>query len=291
MATSPTTLGSQHNSGTSDVVVAADPFATPPAIASDLPIRPPPVALGRPINPHDLPQHDAYPTKSASMSSAGTFSTNLDEKNGGSIWRATEGRKRSCQSSRDPEKAVRRHSRNCRERRSRHDLRHRTYSEDDDVEESRQLQEDNALKILLFLAGPCVLLSMLNIFWTMISLSITVMTQPVRLCARRPSFGQQLGGLVGPALNLQLKSIYTPLPPHADEDTTYKPGMLVLVMLLSPFLSMGMMLAAWVAAIYWASSAVVGDPAGMDKRDDGRETVLALRKWWDKWLVRSTGEE
>lgn len=288
MATSPTTLASRHNSGTSDVLVASDPFATPPAIASDLPTRPPPVALGRPIDPHD-----AYPTKSASMSSAGTFSTELDEKSG-SMERATEGRQKSRQSSRDPEKAVQsphRHSRDSRDRRSRQDISHRTYFEDDEVEDSRQLQEDHALKILLFLSGPCVVLSMLNMFWTIISLSITVMTQPVRLCARRPSFGQQLGGLVGPALNLQLKSIYTPLPPYADEDTTYKPGMLMLVMLLSPFLSMGMMLAAWVTAIYWASSAVVGDPAGLDKRDDGRETVLALRKWWEKWLVRSMREE
>lgn len=300
MASSPATSFTQHNTvAGDDVLVAADPFATPPAITSQLPSRPTPAALGRPIQPHDQSPHAAFPIKSASMSSAGTGSTtrtgsiDCDEKSG-SMEGVAEPPTKSRHFQRDPEKALQsptRHSRYSRDRHSRGDISHRTYIEDDDVEESRQVQENKALKILFFLAGPCAVLSTLNAFWTIISLFITIMTQPVRLCARRPGFGQQLGGLVGPALNLQLKSIYTPLAPHADEDTTYKPGMLVLVMLLSPFLGMGMMLAAWVAAIYWVSSLVVGDPAGLDKRDDGRETVLALRKWWENWLVRSIRNE
>lgn len=195
-------------------------------------------------------------------------------------------------SSRDPEKSAgyspNRHS---RERHSRSSHTHISYTEDDDVDEARELQEEKAVKILLFFSFPCVVLSLLNAIWTLLSLLITLLTQPVRVCARRPTFGQQLGGLLGPALNLQLKSIYTPLPPHADEDLSYHPAMLVAVQLLSPFLSFGMMLAAWVMAVYWLSSAVVGDPAGTDKRDDGKETVLALRGWWEKWLTRSVRED
>jgi hypothetical protein len=196
---------------------------------------------------------------------------------------------------RDPEKAAAqsldRQSRVSRDRTHRDSaLRVSYWNDDEDPDEETNAQEKNALKILLFLALPVVLLSGLNAIWALISLVITTMSQPVRLCARRPTFGQQLGGLVGPALNLQLKSIYTPLSPHADEDATYRPGRLMLVMLLSPFLSMGMAIAAWVVAVYWASSAVVGDPAGTDKRDDGRDTVLALRRWWETWHMRSVRE-
>jgi hypothetical protein len=155
-----------------------------------------------------------------------------------------------------------------------------------DVEEAYRIQEENALKILLFLAMPCVALSFLNAMWALISLFITIFSQPVRLCARRPSFGQQLGGLLGPSLNLQLKCIYTPLSPHASEDYSYHPWTLMTVQLLSPFLSLGVMAAAWVVAVFWLSSFVVGDPSGTDRHDDGSETALALRRFWEKWLRR-----
>lgn len=301
----------RHDSDSDDTL---DPFATPPIDSTNTPTPPRPVAYpaGRttaenwhtgprpPLSPTSS-HHDSltFPTKSASMSSSNTSTTtpisSIDLEKGG-LGREIEPEqpKKQRQSSRDPEKAAQSPSRQSRQSRDRHSRTHNTriaYVEEDDVDDTTLLQESKAVKILLFLAGPCALLSALNAFWTLISLFITIMTQPVRLCARRPTFGQQLGGLVGPALNLQLRSIYTPLPPHADEDTSYRPGMLVLVMLLSPFLSMGMSLAAWVSAIFWLSSAVVGDPAGMDKRDDGRETVMALRNWWEKWLVGSMRED
>lgn len=305
-------LAPRHDPG-SNHAVASDPFATPTLDPCELPAMPEPAAQsnlnsrsssrryidpGRP--PLGLLQHDqaAYPYKSASMSSSGDSSSmtpisSIDLEKSAGLEREAESRKKQ-RTSRDPEKAVHSPERGGlgdRDRR-RSNTSRVSYSEDDDDRyDSRRIQEEKALKILLFLAMPCVVLSFLNLIWTLISLAVTAMTQPVRLCARRPSFGQQLGGLVGPALNLQLKSIHTPLPPHADEDSSYSTGMLMVVMLLSPFLSLGMMLAAWVSAVFWISSAVVGDPAGMDKRDDGRETVLALRDWWERWLVRSMREE
>ncbi|KAK1815306.1 hypothetical protein LTR12_010275 [Friedmanniomyces endolithicus] len=168
---------------------------------------------------------------------------------------------------------------------------HASFSEDDAGDESnsssRRLQEDKAINILLFLSGPCVALSSLNAVWTFIALAISLLSQPVRLCAsNRPTFGQRLSSLLGPALNRQLRCIYTPLPPHANEEMSYHAWTLVVVHMLSPLLSLGMMFLAWVLAVYWVSSVVVGDPAGMDRRDDGRETVLWLRGWWESFLKR-----
>jgi len=166
-----------------------------------------------------------------------------------------------------------------------------SFSEDDQDDNGRRLQEQKALNIILWLSGPCVALSALNTLWTCVAFVITLLTQPVRLCAKRPTFGQQLAGLLGPALNLQLRRIYTPLSPHANEDGSYHAWTLVAVHAMSPFVSLGMMVVAWVLAAYWASSMVVGDPAGMDKRDDGRETALGLRGWWEAYLMRSVREE
>ncbi|CAK3888211.1 hypothetical protein MYCFIDRAFT_210176 [Lecanosticta acicola] len=239
-----------------------------------------------PISSIDLEKHAM--SREASPKKQGRTSRDRQSRHSRHSRHSRYSRHSRDRSSRDPEKAV--HSPPHLHRNRRLEAEQIAY-EYDDVDETRQMQEAKAVKILLYFSGPCVVLSFLNSIWTFITVIISLLAQPVRLCARRPSFGQQLGGLLGPALNLQLKSIYTPLPPHADEDLTYRPGLLVAVQLLSPFLSLGMMIAAWVVAVFWISSAVVGDPAGMDKRDDGKETVLSLRNWWERWLVRSMREE
>ena len=189
--------------------------------------------------------------------------------------------------SRDPEKAMYGSRTNSHQSSNHNAASAVAYLEEDGPDEGERVQEDKAFNILLFMSGPCVVLSAMNMAWACIALVITALSQPIRLCARRPSFGQQLAGLLGPTLNLQLRCIYTPLPPHANEDASYHTFMLAMVHILSPFLSFIMMFAAWVLAVYWMSSKMVGDPAGQDRRDDGKETVLGLRRWWERWLLRS----
>lgn len=315
-------LAPRHNDQGFTEGHASNPFATPTLHPEDLPTPPEPVAqiffnsqsaqsapLANTSSPSVRPHHEkpSYSYKSASMSSSGESSmmtgiSSIDLEKGAlgreqvqkkNTSRDRQSRDRRSREGRvrDPEKAAHSRSSGSHDGQRRGNADRVAYLEDNEQDEAKQLQEEKAVKILLYLSGPCVVLSFLNAIWTFISLVITSMAQPVRLCARRPTFGQQLGGLLGPALNLQLKSIYTPLPPHADEDSSYRTGMLLAVQLLSPFLSLGMMIAAWVVAVFWVSSAVVGDPAGTDRRDDGRETVMALRNWWENWLVRSMREE
>ncbi|KAI7240066.1 hypothetical protein KC330_g1516 [Hortaea werneckii] len=235
------------------------------------------------------PQYDTPKTHSVSSGDSTQMSSFELEKS--SI--AQEQAPPTRHTERDPEKATRSPRRSAQRQANMGDSISLTYSDDDDhdEEDGRRTQEKKAVQILAYLAAPCVVLSFLNCIWAVISLILTLFTQPVRLCARRPSFGQQLGGLLGPALNLQLKSIYTPLKPHANEDMSYNSFALVMVHILSPFLSFVLMFVAWVLAAYWLVSAMVGDPAGMDKRDDGRESVLSLRRWWEYWLMRCVRDE
>jgi hypothetical protein len=227
------------------------------------------------------------------MSSAGTTMSSFDLEKGMAKEQDKQNRRSKRDSARDPEKAF--YSAQAPAR-SQHSSRHSRrpsreasviYSDaDSEIDEGLAIQEAKAMKILFFLSGPVIALSFLNLIWTLISLVITALSQPVRLCARRITFGQQLASLLGPALNLQLKSIYTPLPPYANEDGVFHPGMLVFVHLVSPILSIGVAIAAWVVAAYWLMAGIVGDPAGMDKRDDGRETVLGLRRWWENLMLK-----
>ncbi|KAK5136855.1 hypothetical protein LTR08_001777 [Meristemomyces frigidus] len=233
--------------------------------------------------------HEPY--KSLSMSSAGGSSL-VTPMSSMDLEKSIKVREQApIQLDRDPEKEMNHAGNGSQQPINIGDSASTSYSDRDGEEDDRTRQEDKSLNILLFLSGPCVLLSALNMVWACISLIVTTLTQPVRLCAKRPTFAQQLAGLLGPALNLQLRRIYTPLAPHADEDSSYRTFMLVMVHVISPFLSLGMMVVAWVLAVYWASSAVVGDPAGMDKRDDGREAVLWLRGRWECWLLHSVKEQ
>ena len=293
-----------------------DPFASPASVASNSPTLPKPCTF-----PHTSPpstrvpgekripstQHEwtaaDIPSKYGSVSTTGDdnittpkSSRELDRASLGKeqepehLSRGSERNSKRTRRNHDPEKAGRISSRNGQ---NHHETSTQVaYNEDDNVnDDDRRVQADKAVKILLFLAGPCVVLSSINTVWACIALCITVLSQPVRLCARRPSFGQQLAGLLGPSLNLQLRCIFTPLPPHANEDGPYHSFMLVVVHLLSPFLSFATMFAAWTLAVYWVSSAVVGDPAGQDKRDDGKETVLGLRNWWERWQMKGVKED
>lgn len=62
---------------------------------------------------------------------------------------------------------------------------------------------------------------------------------------------------------------------------------LVLVSMLSPLYSMTIAVATWVAGVFWFYTAILGNPDGKEDRDDGREAVLAVRGWWERWLIRS----
>lgn len=65
---------------------------------------------------------------------------------------------------------------------------------------------------------------------------------------------------------------------------------LVLVHLLSPLVSIGVSVAAIVAAAFWFYVTILGDPNDSDRPEgysDGKTSVLAIRNWWKSWLTRS----
>lgn len=149
------------------------------------------------------------------------------------------------------------------------------------------LQARKALSILLYLAGPCVLLSFVTMIWAFLSLLVTILYQPLRLCTSRLSFGQQLCHLLAPTLTLHLRCIYAPVYPRpVDSEETYRAFWLLAVHMMAPAISLGDAIAAWVVAVYWGLARIVGDPSGVDKKDDGVEAVLGLTRWWESCLMK-----
>ncbi|CAI6259904.1 unnamed protein product [Periconia digitata] len=142
--------------------------------------------------------------------------------------------------------------------------------------------EDKPVQLLLFLSGPCALLSIFIALWTILALFILALVQPFRLLSSRSTKSVQLTTFLAAPLNLQLHLIYS----YATS-TDYSSPMLVVINLFSPFVAAGVAIAAWTAAFFWFFSAILGDPAGQDGRNDGKESILGVRNWWERWLSRA----
>ncbi|KAF2848770.1 hypothetical protein T440DRAFT_469841 [Plenodomus tracheiphilus IPT5] len=141
--------------------------------------------------------------------------------------------------------------------------------------------EEKAWQLLFYLSGPCALLSGAITFWTIIALLVTLVLAPLRLCSTRPPLSEQLKNFLAPALNLQLHLVYS----H-DSATDYSTPMLVVIHLFSPIVAFGVAIAAWTAAGFWFFSSILGDPGGHDGHNDGKESILGVRNWWERWLSR-----
>ncbi|QIW97329.1 hypothetical protein AMS68_002847 [Peltaster fructicola] len=158
---------------------------------------------------------------------------------------------------------------------------------DESLSDMHGLQAKHALKILLYLSGPCVVLSFITMIWALCALLITILYQPLRLCTPRLPFKHQLCQLLAPTLNLHLRCIYAQVFPRPVEgEDVYCALWLLAVHLVSPIISLGDALAAWTVALYWALASIVGDPSGVDKKDDGIEAVLGLTRWWESCLMK-----
>ncbi|QDS73629.1 hypothetical protein FKW77_002120 [Venturia effusa] len=145
--------------------------------------------------------------------------------------------------------------------------------------------ESKAAIILLYLSIANPFVSSVILLYTIFALLAILLLQPFRLCAKSTTFGNQVIGFLAPTLRIQLAFIYFP-----DDSEVYNAPLLILINLLSPIISFGVAVAAWVAAAFWFFNAIVGDPDGSDKPrgyNDGRASVIGVRKWWGRWLTRA----
>ncbi|KAH7090397.1 hypothetical protein FB567DRAFT_589793 [Paraphoma chrysanthemicola] len=144
--------------------------------------------------------------------------------------------------------------------------------------------EEKAWQLLFFLSGPCALLSVLITLWSLAALLVSLALAPLKFCTTRPPLSSQLTTFLAPALNLQLHLVYSH---NASQD--YSAPMLVIIHLFSPVIAFGVAIAAWTAAGFWFFSSILGDPGGHDggRHNDGKESILGVRKWWERWLSRA----
>ena len=115
---------------------------------------------------------------------------------------------------------------------------------------------------------------------------------PLCFCSKQLPIGARFRRCISPLVVLQLRLVYssseTGDPVHSENSGIIT---LVLVSMLSPLYAMAIAVATWVAGVFWIYTAILGNPDGKEDRNDGRETVLAVRGYWEKWLLKGLEPE
>ncbi|KAI9797490.1 MAG: hypothetical protein M1835_000046 [Candelina submexicana] len=143
--------------------------------------------------------------------------------------------------------------------------------------------EGMAMQILMYLSlfSPFVTCA-LSAYSLLVQLFL-ILISPIGLCTSRRTLSQQIIQHLAPPLQLQFRLIHSPAQQRVGE---YSASNLSLTHLLSPVVSVGVAVAAWVAAVFWFYAAILGDPDGKGGSNDGQATVLSVRGWWEAWLMR-----
>ena len=126
----------------------------------------------------------------------------------------------------------------------------------------------------------CLFSAIFSIF----AVFVVIVLLPLRICRRESSSSTVLIRMVGPVFRNHLQMIYAKSLSSAHT-FEFSPSCLVFIHIISPIISIGNAIAAWVSAVFWVFAIIMGNPDGTEKRDDGRATVLGLRDWWEKCLL------
>ena len=126
--------------------------------------------------------------------------------------------------------------------------------------------------------------SSFNCLFLIVVLIGTLVISPLSLCRKEWSFSISLIRTIAPLYRHHLQMMYAPSVQEAHT-FDFSPTRLIVMQILSPFLSIGIAACSWVAAVFWVFAIIMGNPDGTEKRDDGRHTVLLLRDWWEKCLL------
>lgn len=171
----------------------------------------------------------------------------------------------------------------------------------------------NLTSLQFRLSVPVPIFSFAACIYTCCALVFVVLVSPLRICSLSPylrntPFTAQVCDLLAPSLHIHERLVCM-RPPTSDrspstqwirsESNSDRPSMLanstryysvgasIGVLILSPFLSIAILLFAWTAAFFWVFSMVMGNPDGTERKDDGRTAVLGVCKWWRTWLGKA----
>lgn len=123
--------------------------------------------------------------------------------------------------------------------------------------------------------------------YTLFTATLLLLLSPCFLLLKQRPISTRFYRFLAPPPEYQLGLIFST---YETNSTTYHTGhslaILVLVNTFAPFCAVAIAASAWVGGVFWFYTAILGNPDGKEERDDGREFVLTVRGWWERWLIQ-----
>ena len=139
----------------------------------------------------------------------------------------------------------------------------------------------------IYLSTVAPLLALPLALYTLLMATVLLLLLPLRLCIPTCPSPNCFYHFLSPPPTYQLSLIFSSYGKDAINDPRTRSIIkLVLFNIVAPIYAVAIAAAAWVAAIFWSYTAILGNPDGKEERDDGREAVLSVRGWWERWLVQ-----
>ena len=124
--------------------------------------------------------------------------------------------------------------------------------------------------------------------YTIFVMILLILASPVACCRPACSLKDAAVHLLSPIFARHLRFLHSSTSERAKvHELEFRPWRLVTVHLLSPFGSVGVAVAAWIAAFFWVFAMIMGNPDGTEHGSDGRRTVIAVRNWWEGILLHA----
>lgn len=140
----------------------------------------------------------------------------------------------------------------------------------------------------IYLSALSPLLALPAALYTLLMGTLLLLLFPLCFCLKQMPICVHFRHFLSPLLVLQLRLVYSSYdirdPTHCE---TSGIAVLVLISMLSPLYAVAIAVATWVAGVFWFYTSILGNPDGKEDRDDGRDAVLAVRRWWERWLIQS----
>lgn len=144
----------------------------------------------------------------------------------------------------------------------------------------------------IYLSVLAPLLALPIALYTLVIGTLLLLLFPLCFCLKQSPISARFRHSLSPLLVFQLGLVYSSYDID-DPVRSETSGVVVLflVSMLSPLYAMAIAVATWIAGVFWFYTAILGNPNGREDRDDGREAVLAVRGWWERWLIQSLEPE
>ncbi len=144
----------------------------------------------------------------------------------------------------------------------------------------------------IYLSALAPLLALPIAFYTLIITTLLLLLTPIFLILKQRPLSARYHAFLAPPRDLQLGLIFSSYETNpAASQCAESICASVFVNILAPVYAVFIAMAAWVGGIFWFYTAILGNPDGKEDRDDGREAVLTVRTWWERWLVCGMGQQ